>query len=81
MVSIEVEGARGAVNRHERKRLERERDQKRWITQMKKRGGFHPRKAKYWGDECQIPRCQQWIDGVCQYQKRDEGKCVMEEKK
>lgn len=65
----------------EKKKFEHEEQKKSWFQKMKERGGLRPRKAKCWGDDCNITNCPKWIDGSCQYPERDTGKCYMEEKK
>lgn len=71
-------GRQGDLTKSERRILQREARQKEWALKMKKRGGMVPRKAKYWGDDCDIKQCERWVDGTCQYPGRDEGKCIME---
>lgn len=78
---LNVDGGNTSSNRQEQKRLQKESDKRIWEERMRKRGGLIPRKAKYWGDDCDIKQCERWVDGSCQYPDRDNDKCVMDGEK
>ncbi len=65
------------MSRWQKRVMQREKKEREWEKEMKRRGGFVPRRAKYWGDDCDIKQCERWVDGTCQYPGRDEGKCLM----
>jgi len=60
-------------SKREQKKKAREQKKKSWMQKLRDRGGFKPKRAKRWGEECSLSECSKWEDGLCQYEQREQG--------
>ena len=77
---LQKEGKTVISHKRQIKKKIRQEKETNWIEKLKGRGGFTPKRAKYWGDPCSYTDCPKWDDGECAYQGRDVEGCYMLEK-